>query len=147
MILKRRVASVGVNRSWMVRGAIEFPSVTVLVFSRNWTWIAVCQRIQWHGQKSARSISLCELIMQQNPHTIIIQDVNSGWISARYKWGWCCCITRNNKPLCSLHKDIICNVNYKALNIVITCSLTQCQSLKTRQKSSFSASSHYKIYI
>ena len=44
MILIRRVASAGVNRSWMVRGAIEFPSLTVLMFRRNWTWIAACVR-------------------------------------------------------------------------------------------------------
>ena len=45
MILNWRVASAGVNWSWMVRGAINSPSSTVLVFRRNWTWIAACEKI------------------------------------------------------------------------------------------------------
>ena len=76
MISHWRVAPRGVNWSWMVRGAIKSPSSTVLVFIRNWTWIAACVRKCNENQQLLLSYSVCELIMQQNTSVCAVTAVS-----------------------------------------------------------------------
>ena len=63
-----RVAPEGVNWSWTVRGIAESPSSTVLLFCRNWTWIAACVRKYNDIEQISNFcfLILCVLIMQQN---------------------------------------------------------------------------------
>ena len=118
---------VSTELSWMVKGAIKSPSSTVLVFHRNWTWIAacvsnyktsnVCFLILHHAAN--KFVSIC---IQLATLTIIIQDGNLDQVQKKLvllqlqKW----------QSSLSPPKEIINYINYKTFNIVVNCSSTQC---------------------